>query len=149
MIGPFFDTGVALKLIVSEPRSGEVLSFVRKRKIPVPVSRLIELEMETALNAMAFRGHITAAQLAAAKTLLSELTKEGKFLPVRLSLDEIATESLHLSPAITLKTGCRTLDLMHLATARLLDCKEFVSSDLRQLKAAKVAGLKAINLSRL
>jgi len=44
-MGPFFDTGVALKLIVSEPLSDEVLSFVTKRRIPIPVSPLIELEM--------------------------------------------------------------------------------------------------------
>jgi len=97
---------------------------------------------------MAFRHHITTAQLAAAKKLLSNLTEEGRFVSVSISLDEIATESLRLSSWITLKTGCRTLDLMHLATARLLGCKEFVSSDQRQLKAAKVAGLKAIDLSR-
>lgn len=148
-MGPFFDTRVALKLIVSEPLSGVVLSFVKKRGVPVPVSKLIELEMETALHAMAFRKHITTAQLATAKNLLAELTKEGKFLPAGLSLDEIAAESLRLSPSITLKTGCRTLDLMHIASARLLGCKEFVSSDQRQLKAAKIAGLKPIDLSRL
>lgn len=148
-MGPFFDTGVALKLIVSEPLSGVVLSFVKKRGVPVPVSKLIELEMGTALHAMAFRKHITTAQLATAKNLLAELTKEGKFLPMGLSVDEMAAESLRLSPSITLKTGCRTLDLMHIASARLIGCKEFVSSDQRQLKAAKIAGLKPIDLSRL
>jgi len=84
----------------------------------------------------------------AAKSLLSEMVKQGKFVAVPLSLDEIANESLLLSPLITLKTGCRTLDLMHIATARLLDCREFVSSDQRQLKAAKLAGLKAVDLSK-
>lgn len=147
-MGPFFDTGVALKLIVPEPFSDEILSFVKKRGVPVLVTRLIELEMETALNAMAFCDHITTTQLATAKNLLKELTKEGKFLPVGLSLDEIATESLRLSPSITLKTGCRTLDLMHIASARRLGCKEFVSSDRRQLKAAKLAGLKPLDLSK-
>ena len=147
-MGPFFDTGVALKLIVPEPLSGEMLSFVKKREVPVLVTRLIELEMETALNAMAFRDYITTAQLATAKNLLKELTKEGKFLPVGLSLDEIAKESLQLSPLITLKTGCRTLDLMHIASAKRLGCKEFISSDRRQLKAAKLAGLKPLDLSK-
>lgn len=77
------------------------------------------------------------------------MTSEGKSAAVGLSLDEIATESLRFSPSITLKNGCRTLDLMHIATARLLGCGEFVSSDQRPLKAAKIAGLKAIDLSRL
>ncbi len=147
-MGPFFDTGVALKLVVAEPLSSKVLSFLTKRRAPIPVSRLIELEMETALNAMALRKQINTAQLVAAKSLLSEMVKQGKFVAVPLSLDEIANESLLLSPLITLKTGCRTLDLMHIATARLLDCREFVSSDQRQLKAAKLAGLKAVDLSK-
>lgn len=147
-MGSFFDTGVALKLIVSEPLSGTVLSYVKKRKVSLPVTRLIELEMETALNAMVFREHITSAQLATAKDLLTELTKDGKFLPVGLSLDEITAESLRLSPSITRKTGCRTLDLMHIASARLLGCKEFVSSDQRQLRAAKLAGLNPVDLAK-
>jgi hypothetical protein len=125
-----------------------LLSFVKKRRVPVPISRLVELEMETALNAMVFRGTIDAAQLAVAKSLIFEMAKQGKFVSAPLSLDDIAAESLLLSPSITVKTGCRTLDLMHIATARLLDCGEFVSTDQRQLKAAKLAGLKAVDLSK-
>ena len=147
-MGPFLDTGVALKLVVAEPLSAEVLSFVTDRRVPVLISRLIELEMETALNAMAFRGLIDANQLAAAKHLILEMVKQGRFVSVALSLDKIASESLRLSPSITLKTGCRTLDLMHIATARLLGCKEFVSSDQRQLKAAKLAGLRVVDLEK-
>ena len=147
-MGPFLDTGVALKLVVAEPLSAKVLSFVTDRRVPVLISRLIELEMETALNAMAFRGLIDANQLAAVKHLILEMVKQGRFVSVALSLDKIASESLRLSPFLTLKTGCRTLDLMHIATARLLGCKEFVSSDQRQLKAAKLAGLRVVDLEK-
>ena len=147
-MGPFLDTGVALKLVVAEPLSAKVLSFVTDRRVPVLISRLIELEMETALNAMAFRGLIDANQLAAVKHLILEMVKQGRFVSVALSLDKIASERLRLSPSITLKTGCPTLDLMHIATARLLGCKEFVSSDQRQLKAAKLAGLRVVDLEK-
>jgi predicted nucleic acid-binding protein len=147
MSGPFFDTGVALKLVVREPLSATARAYVAKRGVSVPFTRLIELEMETALQALCFRGEITGPQLAAARALIAEMVKEGKFRRVDLSLDQIASESLSLSPLITAKTGCRTLDLMHVCTAKLLCASEFVSTDKRQLKAARFAGLRAVDLS--
>jgi len=147
-MGPFFDTGVALKLVVAEPLSARVLAFVKRRRAPVPTTRLIELEMETALNALAFRGAITLAELKAAKTLMAGMTTQGKFVRTGLSLDDIAVESLRLSPRLAIKTGCRTLDLMHVASALLLGCRDFVSTDQRQLKAAKLAGLKIVDPSK-
>jgi predicted nucleic acid-binding protein len=147
-MAPFFDTGVALRLVVAEPLSARVLAFVRRRRATIPTTRLIELEMETALNALAFRGAITPAELKAAKSLIAGMTNRGKFVRAELSLDEIADESFRLSSRIAIKTGCRTLDLMHVASALLLGCRVFVSTDQRQLKAAKLAGLKALDLSK-
>jgi predicted nucleic acid-binding protein len=147
-MGPFFDTGVALKLVVAEPLSAKVLAFVKKRRLVIPTTRLIELEMETAMIALAFRQAITSGELHSAKSLIAAMTSQGKFIPTGLSLDEIAMESLRLSPRIALKTGCRTLDLMHIATALLLGCQEFVSTDQRQLKAARLAGFKTVDLSK-
>jgi len=40
------------------------------------------------------------------------------------------------------------MDLMHVATAGLLGCGEFVSTDQRQLKAARLAGMEGIDLSK-
>ncbi len=51
-----------------------------------------------------------------------------------------------LSPFVTSQTGCRTLDLMHIGAARLLGSSEFVSTDKRQLRAAEIAGLRAVDL---
>lgn len=147
-MGPFFDTSVALKLVLAEPLSAKVLAFVKRRRLTIPTTRLVELEMETALNALAFRGAITSAELKSSRALIEELKVEGKFISTGISLDDIAPESLRLSPRIASKTGCRTLDLMHIASALLLGCPEFVSTDQRQLKAAKLAGLKAIDLSK-
>lgn len=147
-MGPFFDTGVALKLVLAEAVSPTVLAYVKRRRLSIPTTRLVELEMETALNALAFRGAITAAELKASRALIARMTVQGKFVPTGIPMDDIVLESLRLSPQIALKTGCRTLDLMHIASALLLGCPEFVSTDQRQLKAAKLAGLKTIDLSK-
>jgi predicted nucleic acid-binding protein len=63
-----------------------------------------------------------------------------------LSLDRIAAEALSLASVVTPVTCCRTLDLMQVATAKLLGVREFVSTDKRQIEAAKLCGLEVINL---
>jgi hypothetical protein len=65
---------------------------------------------------------------------------------ISLSLDLIAQETMSLAPLVTAQTGCRTLDLMHVATAKLLTASEFVSTDKRQLQAAALCGLKGVDL---
>jgi predicted nucleic acid-binding protein len=146
MTGPFFDTGVVLKLVVEEPLSATARSYVARRSVSVLFTRLVELEVENALQALAFRKAITKVQLFGARRLVGELIQEGRFRRVNLSLDRIATEALRLASVVTAKTGCRTLDLMHVATAKLFGVGEFVSTDKRQLVAARICGLRAINL---
>jgi len=146
MTGPFFDTGVALKLVIEEPLSPVVREFVARRRVPVPFSRLIEVEIENALQALLFRQEITGEQLAGARALVAGLVRRGQFQKIDLSLEKIATETLSLASVVTSQTGCRTLDLMHVATAKLLGVGEFVSTDKRQIKAAKLCGLHTVDL---
>lgn len=142
----YFDTGVALKLVIEEPLSAKTRAFVGNGRIPVPFSRLMEVEIENALFALRHRNVITAKQLAGARSLVSELILKGRFYGIDLPLDRIARETLSLVPLVTVKTGCRTLDLMHVATAKLMRAGAFVSTDKRQLKAARMCGLQTINL---
>jgi hypothetical protein len=146
MTSAFFDTGVVLKMVLPDPLSQKVADFVGERRLVVPLTRLIELEMENTLQALRFRGSLDAGQLAAARGLVADLIREGKFRRVGLSLDAMAAESLCLSPLVTAKTGCRTLDLMQVSAAKLLGSTEFISTDARQLKAAEAAGLAARDL---
>ena len=50
---------------------------------------------------------------------------------------------------MTAKTGCRTLDLIHVAIARQWGCSVFVSADGRQLAAARTQGLRAMDVRDL
>lgn len=147
MSGPFFDTGVALKLVLREPLSDRVHAYVAERRVSVPVTGLAELEMATAIQALVFRHQVTDEEAAAALLLVDQLHREGNFLKVGLSMDEMVGESLRLASVITSRTGCRTLDLLHIAAARLLGSDTFVSTDGRQLQAARLAGLQVFDLA--
>jgi len=51
MSQPYFDTGLVFKLIVEEPLSAVFQKWLETRGVPVPYTRLIELEVENTLQA--------------------------------------------------------------------------------------------------
>ena len=146
MTQPYLDTGLVVKLIVEEPLSARVREFLQRRAVAVAYTRLIEIETVNTLHAKRFRKEITSAELKQCLALIGDLLNEGRFFRPSLSLDDVALESLRMLPAITTITGCRTLDLMHVASAKLLGWREFVSSDQRQLQAAAKANLKVVDI---
>lgn len=147
MSQPYLDTSLVVKLVVAEPLSIKVQAFLQERQLAVPYTKWVEIETINTLHAKFFRKEMTRSQLKGCQNLIADFLKEGRFFQPALPLDEIVEEALSRLPAITSVTGCRTLDLMHVACAEWLGWREFVSTDLRQLRAARVAGLKPIDLN--
>ncbi|MCK9588657.1 MAG: type II toxin-antitoxin system VapC family toxin [Terrimicrobiaceae bacterium] len=144
---PYLDTGLVLKLVIPEPLSAKVQEFLQKRGVAVPYTRLVEVELENTFQEKVFRREITPGQLRHCRDFLDALLSGGKFSQPGLSLDEVALDALEMMPKITAATGCRTLDLLHIVSARRLDCREFVTGDRRQAAAARACGLKVVEIS--
>lgn len=66
----------------------------------------------------------------------------GHVVIVLTDADAVLRMAEHLSDTHTALTGNRTLDILHIATAKHLSAKNFLSFDARQKKLAKAAGLK-------
>jgi predicted nucleic acid-binding protein len=143
---PYFDTGLVLKLLIPEPLSAKVQAFLQKRGVPVPYPRLVELELENTLQAKVFRRELTVGQVRLCREFLSNLLQEGRFFRPPLPWDEVMLDALEMMPTITASTGCRTLDLLHVVSARKLGFREFVTGDRRQAAAARACGLRAVGI---
>jgi predicted nucleic acid-binding protein len=66
----------------------------------------------------------------------------GHVTIVPTDADAVLRMAEHLSEKHTALTGNRTLDILHIATAKHLSARNFLSFDARQKKLAKAAGLK-------
>lgn len=66
----------------------------------------------------------------------------GHVVIVPTDADAVLRMAEHLSDTHTAHTGNRTLDILHIATAKHLSAKRFLSFDERQKKLAKAVGLK-------
>ena len=128
----YLDTGCLVKLYYPEPDSPQVIALVQSQ--PLFFTPLHELEMTNALQLKVFSRSATAAQATAARALVST---DGQW-------KEAFAEAVKLAEQHSGTIGCRSLDVLHCATAKVLAAKEFISTDGRQKQLATAMGLNLV-----
>jgi predicted nucleic acid-binding protein len=111
-------------------------------RTPLDFTGLHELEVQNALQLGIFRGDLTAAQAAAARANLRKDLKSGRLVRTVVRWSEVFRAATRLSQRHSKKTGTRSLDVLHVASARSFRAKAFLSFDARQIALAEAVGLK-------
>ena len=105
---------------------------------------LTELELKNAIWRAIGEKRISQRVALTCLTEVEQDLRDG-FLQ-RCGLDSVAhyRKALELSEQYASNYLTRALDVLHVAGAILLNCREFASFDLRQRKLASAAGLKVV-----
>lgn len=138
----FADTGFIASLYLEESTSGAADAALGTRRGPLPLTPLAVLELRNAFNRAVHRQRLTAAERDALWQDVEADIASGFLVPTTLPSDELHHKARQLSDRHTPALGTRTLDLLHVAAALVLEAKEFFSFDERQRKAAASEGLK-------
>lgn len=138
----YADSTLLVKLYALEPNSPAVSKLIIDCPGQIPFTPIHHVEVRTAMRARRFRGEITPAQLAAALADLDSDLATRRWQIPELSLEAVFRRTEAVSAAQVEARGCRTLDLLHVASALELDASEFLSFDHRQRQVAQAAGLK-------
>ena len=141
----YYDTGVVLKLYTIEPESPKVRRMVKRRNEPLYLNSLHRTECIAAFRLIVFRDECdeTAASRAIADFEEDMTTEVIKLIEPDWTDVWSACQSLLNQYAST--TGCRTTDALHVACARILNVREFVTTDKRQSALAALAGIRALS----
>jgi uncharacterized protein len=125
----YLDTSAFVKLVITEPRTNELLAWIKTEQPTFVSSDLLAVE---AIRAA--RRHSPEA-LTAVRERLTAVTL------IRLSSD-ICDRAGHMDPRVM-----RSLDALHLATALALgsQMKSVVTYDARMVEACTLVGLEAIS----
>lgn len=126
----YLDSSAIVKLVISEPESGELRRFLRRRR-PIVASALARTEV--------LRSTLPLGPVAVERAL-QVLTRIDL---IRLNDSVLETAGMMLPP------GVRSLDAVHLATAELLgaDLARIVTYDERMAEAARGIGLTVVTPS--
>lgn len=138
----YADTGFVVTLYKVESTSASAAALMAKQAQSIRMSQLGEIEFVNALHLAVFRKEITPREATLKKRLFREDVADGIFTIVPIPAAVLFAKTTELADRHTAKLGTRSLDLMHVAAAILMDMKTFFSFDERQRKVAKAEGLK-------
>ena len=140
----YADPGALLKLYIHEPASAAMSAWRSRTKGALPVTPHGRLEIVNGICLAGFRKIITAEALSDAIASFDEDLAEGRYVDADILWRATLRRARELSRAHTPALGCRTLDVLHVATAIELGPRHFVTFDSRQGQLAKAAGLKPL-----
>jgi len=138
----FADTGFIASLYLEESTSKAADAALGTKRVPLPLTPLAALELRNAFNRAVQRQRITAAQRDALWQDVEADLASGFLVLTPVAADELHHKARQLSDRYTPTLGTRSLDLLHVAAALVLEARVFFSFDDRQRKAAASEGLK-------
>jgi len=142
------DTSFLCSIYRTQEHSAKADAYKAQMTEPLCVSTLLEFEFRQAVRLQVWlhqqdRGKGYAQQ--EAEQMLADWESDiaaGHVVIIPTDAEAVLRMAEHLSQKHTPHLGNRTLDILHVATAKHLSAQEFLSFDDRQRKLAKAAGLK-------
>lgn len=135
----YLDTSAFIKLYLREEGSTEVHGLVVAQRDPLPVWNLMELEFVNALRFKVFLAEMTSEDADRLIELYRDRRRSGQYFAPHL--DQVALHELCLRmTGRTAAMGCRALDILHVAAARLCNASLFITADKRQAALAEAEG---------
>ncbi|MEA2101646.1 MAG: type II toxin-antitoxin system VapC family toxin [Thermodesulfobacteriota bacterium] len=145
----YLDTSALVKLYVKEQYSRDLSLWLAKNKEALPITNLHELEFINAISLKRYRGDILKEDAQTISSSFKTHKEKGIFFFPSLDWVEVYKLAIKLSEGITPKTGARSLDIMHVASALSINATGFLTFDERQEKCASRSGLHIISGSSL
>lgn len=138
----YVDTSVIVKLYILEKYSLEASNWLKTNNEVIPLTGLHELEFTNAIQLKRFRDEMTQDNTRLIFSKFDDHKRKGIFYQTPIDWIDIFKYALDLSKNHTGKTGSRSLDVLHVASALSIKADRFLTLDERQIELASVAGLK-------
>ena len=140
----YADPSALLKLYLNKPQSRAMTAWRAKIKGPVMVTHHGRVELLNGIGLAAHRGMVTEAVGDAALAALDDDFEQGRYTVTDMLWRATLKRAGDLSRQYTRQMGCRSLDILHVASALELKCRSFLTFDVRQQQLARAVKLKLI-----
>ncbi len=141
----YVDPSALRSSYVHDDRSARFCAWRTRLGGPLPITRFGRAELINSFALAVHRGVITAEVAIAATAELDDDVRSGRLTMMDAMWRRTLDLAAELSAGHSARIGTRTLDVLHVATAKTLGMTHFVSNDARQTDLAKVAGLRIVH----
>ena len=142
----YFDTSVLVQWYVLESGSAAAVALRTRTATPILLSPFHRVELTAALRLKVFRRELSSVVATQALGDFEAEVQAGLFELAELAFGALCRRAEALADSYSDQLGVRSLDVMHVASALELKCREFVTADVRQGELAKSCRLKVIKL---
>lgn len=142
----YYDTSALIALYVVEDYTGAIEAHTAAAGVPIMIHDLHRLEAENGLRGKIFRKEMKEAQCHEVLDRIERDIARGLLAPTPVRWEDVFREARRMSALITKHSGCRSLDLLHIAVALHWKCRLLISLDDRQIRAASLARLKVLDV---
>ena len=140
----YADTSFLFSLYATDSNSARADAWRKANPLPLPFSAFHRVELRNAPSLAVFQQRITLREVQAAWQEVENDLAAGLLVPRGGLWHRVLLEAESTSLGHTPSVGCRTLDVIHVASAKLLTTPEFCTFDVRQSTLAGRVGLTAI-----
>ncbi len=138
----YADSSFLVSLYAMDVNSPPASKVMRRAVLPIFITPLGELELSNALYLRIFRKELGLSEIRSALGWFRRDLADGVF-----AVKPISARSFERAKQIarqqTMHLGTRTFDVLHVASALILQADAFYTFDLRQRKLAAAEGLHA------
>ena len=140
----YADTSLLFSLYSTDANSPKADAWRKANPAPFPFTAFHRLELRNALYLAVFQKRLTPVEVQSAWQEVENDIAAG-LLVVRGGLwHRVLVDGESIALNHTSAIGCRTLDVLHVAAAKLIGVTEFCTFDMRQADLAKKVGMTAV-----
>lgn len=140
----YADSSFLVSCYIVDANTTRAKAWLSSTNAPLIFTALHGLEIRNAFKLGVFRGLFSAADANAAWSNVAKDLRRGRLLKLAVKWPVAFRIAARLSEQYSVTTGTRSLDILHVASAKALRTAEFVSFDSRQRTLAATVGLKVM-----
>jgi predicted nucleic acid-binding protein len=137
----YADSSFLASCYLSDANTPRAKAYLLGAGLPLVFTALQSLEVRNAFQLGVFRGLFSASDASSAQANLERDLRTGRLVRKAVKWPLAFRIASHLSQRHSSLTGTRSLDVLHVAAAKSLRAKAFISFDERQRKLASAVGL--------
>ncbi|MEA2414246.1 MAG: uncharacterized protein QOI58_903 [Thermoanaerobaculia bacterium] len=140
-MGVYVDSSFLVSCYIVDVNTPLARAYLSEHDLPLVFTALHDLEVRNALRLGVFREVLTQEEATAATANLDADLRAGRLVRTTVEWPIVFRLASRLSGQHAVVTGTRSLDILHVATAKALRLKELASFDARQRALGAAAGL--------
>jgi predicted nucleic acid-binding protein len=138
----YADSSFLVSCYVVDTNTPQAWAWLSRFGVSLPFTALHALELRNAFKLGIFRGWFTPADAAAAWRNVESDLRGGRLVKTAVKWPVVFRVAARLAENHSITTGTRSLDILHVASAKAVRAREILSFDARQRTLASAVGLR-------